>query len=503
VALAVACGSTVQGTATGQRAAGELGGTGTQGGTALADGTQAAGAGVAGANGSAGGPAASGGAAARTTAGGGAFAGSKPNVSGPGVTDKEVYIGLIHDVNAGAANKAAGVGAITSGNDQANTQAIIDDINKHGGVGGRRLVPVYADFDSTSSQTLDSQYGAVCQHFTQDNPRVFAVSGGGDNESYRKCLSNAGVTMISSSLPSVGQATLARYPGFFEQGYPNVDRLAAYEVTPLVEQHYFTPWNNVTGQPAPTGAVKVGILTYNDIVFSSAVDHFLVPALRHLGYEPVVEKVAPITTYSDYGAQGAAVKSAQLSFASNGVTHVIMFESNGGLSTLFMPTARSQGYFPRYGESTASAAEALLEAHAADPSQMNGAVGFGWVPSLDLRGSDNPATGPYSNANRRYCLDVMRAHGITFDSGNAEGIALNSCSNLYLLKQVLDKTPSLINVSRFISIAESLGSSYQRAGAVGMEFGPNRHDPSNKAYHWHFVAGCSCMQYEGPAQTVP
>ena len=120
------------------------------------------------------------------------------------------------------------------------------------------------------------------------------------------------------------------------------------------------------------------------------------------------------------------MKSAQLSFAANGVTHVIPFESNGGLSTLSC-RPRGTGLLPRYGVSTASGSEALLEAGAAANSQMHGAVGFGWVPSLDLRASDNPLDGPYSNDNRRYCINVMTANGIVFDSGNAEGIALNAC----------------------------------------------------------------------------
>ena len=372
------------------------------------------------------------GAAASGAASGGA--------SGPGVTAKEVYVGLIHDVNAGAVNQAAGVGAITSGDSKANTQAIIKDINKNGGVGGRTLVPVYAEFDSTSTQTLDQQFAAVCQKFTQDNPRVFAVEGDGV-ESYRECISKAGVTMLSAGLPEAGQSDLNRYPGFIEQGYPNVDRLAAHYVTPLSEQNYFTPWNTATGTASPAGTVKVGVLTYNDRVFSTAVDRYLVPALKRLGYEPQVARIAPLTTASDIGAQGAAVKSAQLAFAANGVTHVIPFESNGGLSTLFLPTARTQRYFPRYGVSTASGFEALIEAGITGDGQMNGTVGFGWLPSIDLAANDNPSDGPYSNANRRYCLKVMKDNGIVFDSGNAEGIALNSCANVVFAQGDVGQDP--------------------------------------------------------------
>jgi hypothetical protein len=421
----------------------------------------------------------------------------------PGVTAKEVYVGLIYDENAGAVNSAAGIGSITSGDSKANTRAILNDINTHGGVAGRKLVAVYAKFDSTSTQTLTQQYAAICQQFTHDSPRVFVAEGAVGDEAYRQCLSKAGVGILSDSLPTLGQAELMRSPGLIEQGYPNVDRLAAYHVTPLVEQHYFTPWDSLNGQPAATGTVKVGILTYNDQVFSKAVDRYLVPALKRLGYDPQVERIAQINTTADYSSQGAAVKAAQLSFAANGVTHVIPFEANGGLSTLFLPTARSQHYYPRYGMSTASAFQALMDTGIVESKQMTGAVGFGWIPSVDLHASYNPDNGPYSNANRRHCLKVMKDNGITFTSGNAQVIALNTCATLYLLRRALDLTPAHIAASTFISAVESLGTSYENPSGLGQDFRPGRHDPSNKAYHWRYFPDCTCLHYEGPLQTVP
>ena len=424
-----------------------------------------------------------------------------PGASGPGVTATTIRIGFIHDPNAGAVNKAAGVGAISSGDPMANDKAILDDINKHGGVAGRKLVPVFAQFDSTSAQSLETQWSAVCQTFTKDNPVLFTVEAG--TEAFRDCMGKAGAGIISASLPTVGASGFRTHPYFVDMGYPNVDRLAAYLPTSLMQQKYFTPWNSVSGQPAPAGAVKVGVITYNDGVFTHAVDKVLVPALTKLGFAPLVERVAEVNTASDYGAQAASVKSAQLAFAANGITHVIPFESNGGLSTFFMPTARAQGYYPRLGINSASAPEALLEAGAADGSQYNGAVGFGWIPSVDLAAGDNTDNGPYSNANRRYCMKIMRDHGIAFDSGNAEGIALASCADIFLMVHALQGVTGPITTQVLFSRAEALGDSYQPAGAVGIAFRPGRQDPSNTAYHYTYVAACTCMRYSGPPQLVP
>jgi hypothetical protein len=421
------------------------------------------------------------------------------------VTATKVYVGIVQDASAGALNKAAGVGSITSGDDQANTRAVIKDINAHGGVGGRELVPVYGSFDQTSTTPYDQQFSAICQKFTHDQPRVFAVVDAGTAAAtgYRECLMRAGVSIISSSLPISNAATFAALPGYVELGSPNIDRLAGYQVPALAAQHYFTPWNTGTGQPAPAGTVKVGVLTYNDRDFAHAVDRILVPALKRLGYDPVVAKISQSDGASDTGNQAAAVKSAQLSFAANRVTHVIPFETNGNLSTFFLPTARTQAYYPRYGGSTDSAFEALLESGVVEQRQMNGAVGFGWIPSLDLRREDNPVNGRYSNAGTRYCMKLMKDNGITFDSGNAEGIAQNTCSVFYFIKAVLDRTPSQITQATFIRTAEAMGTSFVKAGGLGLDLRPGRHDPPNKAYFWKHFDDCGCFRYDGPLRTIP
>jgi hypothetical protein len=434
---------------------------------------------------------------------GGSTTGGGSSGNAPGITAKEVYVGFVVDKNAGAVNSAVGVGSITSGDSRANTEAVVKDINKHGGIGGRKLVPVWGTFDETSSQTFDQQYAAICEHFTRDKPRVFAVNYTAGTASYRSCLTKAGVLMVSNALPELGDVELRRFPTLIEQGYPNLDRLARYLVTSLQQQKYFTPWDAIQAGPSTVNPVKVGILTYDDVVFSRVVDKVLVPALKAIGYDPVVQKIGQVDNAGGYGQQAVAVKSAQLAFSTNRVTHVIPFESNGGLSTLFLPVARSQGYYPRFGVSSSAGSEALMESGIVQARQFNGAVGFGWLPALDLPTRLNPDNGPYSNANQRYCLKVMKENGITFDSTNAKAIALNICSSVFLLKAALGKTTGPVSLGSALSLIEGLGTSYQRAGTLGQQFVPGRRDPTNKAYAWKFFNDCECFHYTGTLQTVP
>lgn len=504
LALATACGSTVQGTSTvlGGGTAGGLSaspGSDGLGGTAPVPGSTGTVAGGTGGTTPAGttGGSATGGVPGTT---GGTSANPVSGLSGPGVTAKEIYVGVVDAQNADAVNQAAGVGAITHGDSNANARAVIDDINKHGGVAGRKLVMVTAPFDTTSTQSFETQWAAICETFTEDRP-VFAVLDTG-TESFHDCLAKAGVVQLSYNLAGWGDEEYRTHPGFIEMSFPSVERLARYMVPSLVEQDYFAPWNTATGQPAAAGAVKVGVLTYDDKHYSHAVNTILVPALKKLGYTPIVARIGGVGTASDYGGQAASVKAAQLSFATGGVTHVVLFESNGGLSTFFMPNARSQTYYPRYGVNTGSGSEALLEAGIVDPQQFNGAVGFGWIPAVDLRVVDYPEHSPYSDAGRRHCRTVMREHGITPDSGNAEAIMLSACAGLYLLQTALADVPR-VSLGTFVASVERLGSSYHAAGSLGQYFAPGRHDGANRTYHWRFVAACGCFQYAGPLRTIP
>jgi hypothetical protein len=510
MALATACGSTVQSTSVvgGAVPTGDGLSTtapGTTGSPLLGGGPQ----GVAGSTGGASGPGTTGGtgtttgAVSPTTGGSPTVPDLPPGVDGPGVTATKVYVGIITDKGSGGLNSAVGVGAISSGDDDANTKAVLKDIKEHGGAGGREIVPVYGYFDQTSTETYDQQYTAICQKFTKDQ-RVFAVVDAGipDAYSYRDCISRAGIAIVSSSLPISGASTFRSHPGYVELASPSLDRLAAYLVSSLQAQGYFSPWNSLNGQPAATGKAKVGVLTFDDRDYSRAVDTVLVPALKRLGYDAVVRKVSQLSSASEVSGQAATVKSAQLAFASNGVTHVIPFETGGNLMTFFFPTAQAQAYYPRYGGNTGSAFQALLEAGAAQPRQLNGVVGYGWVPSIDLQSADSSKP-VYANEGTRHCLKVMKDAGIVFDSGNAQGIALNTCSVFYLLKAALDRTPKQVTLATFLRSLAGMGSSFSKPGGLGLDFLGGRPDPANKGYYFRYESGCNCMRYYGPLRTIP
>ncbi|MDT7732820.1 MAG: hypothetical protein QOK45_3136, partial [Mycobacterium sp.] len=265
---------------------------------------------------------------------------------------------------------------------------------------------------------------------------------------------------------------------------------------------YFSGWDATLGQPSGTKA-KVGIVTYDDAAYSEAVNGFLVPGLKRLGFDPMVERIGQIKTASDYSSQAAAVQNAELKFASNGVDHVIMFEANGGLSLFFMNQASSQHYHPRYGVNSSSATEYLLNAGDIQADQAKGAVGYGWIPGVDVTADRNPDSGPYSSPARRRCVKVFNDNGIKFADGNAEAVALEYCATLWLLQRALASKPSVINASTFVQGVEAIGSTFDAPGSLGETLGPGRHDGTSKIYYWRWFDDCGCLHYDGPRRTIP
>jgi hypothetical protein len=436
--------------------------------------------------------------AAGSTTGGGSSSSSSSGVGSapPGVTATTINIGLLYSVNGGAANAAVGAGGISQGDQKANDQILIDDINAHGGVLGRKLVPIFHAIDATSADTIDSQLQAACDDLTQDH-KVFVVFSGG-TESFKQCIQSRGVAALEDDLTGSDGATFQRFPNYLEIGSLNVDRIAAAEVPALQAQGYFAPWDSVNGATAATGKAKTGIVTYDSPSFAHAVDQVLVPALAKLGFGPDqadIVRVPELHRESDAGAISASVSSAVLKLHSDGVEHVFVFEANGLLTLFFMNAAESQHYFPRYGSNTQNGNQALLDAGDIQKQQLIGSMGIGWLPSLDITPSENTDDGPYSNDARRHCLALMKAHGQTYSDTNAEAVALGTCNVFSFFHDAMTAGGPTISRDGLIAGAHKLGSSWQHNVVFGTFFGPGHHDGVAAFRYWSFQDNCGCMHY--------
>lgn len=415
---------------------------------------------------------------------------------GVGVTPTRIYVGLTYSTNGDAANQALGASSITQGDQRADEQAVVDDINAHGGIAGRKLTPIYYNYDVTDTRPYSDQDNAACAKFTQDN-HVFAVLGNGLSDNYTACNTKAGAIDLGSNIISPDDAYFRRFPAYIGYDTVSQDRMMADEVNVLVRMKYFTGWNNATGQAAAT-PVKVGIIGYDTPSWTTPLRKVMLPALARAGHAPDAGDVQLILYPKDNSQVGPAVaeiQNALLKFRQDNVTHVIVLDANGSMMLQLMQNARGQHYYPRYGVNTATGMEALSTTGAVDNTQFNGAVGLGWTPTLDL--PDGKADAYLSPATEACIKMVEKRTGQTFTSTNAASIALDACDGLYLLRQLANNAGSVLNQRTAVASVESLGFAFHPAGMATAFFSPTQHDSLESGYDMTWDAGCQCAKYLG------
>jgi hypothetical protein len=221
----------------------------------------------------------------------------------------------------------------------------------------------------------------------------------------------------------------------------------------------------------------------------------MVPRLQALGVEvkDVIEVTNP-NSASEVGKEASDISAAVLRLRADGVTHVLLFESAGNVAFFFLKEANGQRYFPRYGFTSQNAIQVLLAAGDAPAEQLSGAKGLGWWPVLDLEHA--PATGPYSNDNRRRCDAIMKGAGLAASEASAEFNSLAFCSQVLLLQAALVRSGRL-DAAGFLAGLNALGTSFHSPATLITSFGPRKHNGAGGYLYYSFDSRCTCFRYSG------
>jgi hypothetical protein len=331
---------------------------------------------------------------------------------------------------------------------------------------------------------------------TQDN-HVFAAAGAGYTDNYLACIERSGASLVSSGiLYGPDASTIAAYPDYYELSTAVRQRLLSDEVTSLVRQHYFSGWNTALGKPGP-GKSKVGVISWDDSDYRPGLNHTLLPALAQAGHPVAAADVqrifAPNSTAQDSIAE-QQIQTAVLHSRQDGVTHVIADDTTGGMVLLFLEAAKSQHWYPRLGMNSSSGVEAFFEGHELGQDQLNGALGLGWDPSIDLSAS---MSAHYETSATGHCFQVMKQRtGQTYDSTNAASIALSYCDELYLIRDAIEAIHGPITRTAFRQAIEALGTRFITATTPGTLLGPGvHHGAVNTAYDMQWDPNCPCVRY--------
>lgn len=423
------------------------------------------------------------GAAGPSTSGprvGGAAAGSHGS-DGPGVTATTINVAGAYDPNAGAEDAALGLANANPGDEQAEEQAVVNYVNAHGGLAGRKVNMIWYKSRSDESSTQTQQ--GECATWTQDR-KAFILSGG--SPLLDQCTAKAGGVGLWEAIVGEDTALQHEYPTDVDLTGFSIDRGMAVTIAGLKKEGYF-------GQGA-----KVGIATWADPTYEYGIAHGAQPALSAAGVGKVpVEYISVPQSYQDLGATSSAVSSAVLKFHSEGINHVILFDgpagvnSSGILCIEWMQQASSQHYYPKYGLNSTSG----FSTGASDypEKEMIGSEGVGWWPSWDLNSADYAAL-PQSKS-QKLCLAIEKKAKQPISNANQQSVAFGTCDFFFFLQQAFRDIHGPLNATTAMAAINAMGTSYKPDGAFGLDITSSQHSAAALVRNVAFVPSCTCYRY--------
>jgi hypothetical protein len=407
---------------------------------------------------------------APVTHGGSRGAGPSAAAAGPLPTGP-VEIGIAYKEGLEQAGQAAGV-KISTADSKAVFDALVDEVNRTGGLAGRQIRPVYVVTPSNSSQTLAQLDQEKCVAWTEDHHVAAVATGGGFTEVLPACLQKKGVPFLFVTNGVTEKRAFERYP-LMHLLYPGQYRATG----PWVEQLWVHGWFNAPG-------IKIGVMRYDLPDQTRIQKQILEPALKQHGLSVTAEAAINLNA-GDGGV--SAVQSALLSFRSKGVTHLVNVDPDGNLTLFGMKFAESNNYRPKWAL-TSYVLPYLQQIN--NQSQLAGAAGLGWAPTIDVDESRDPGSTP----SRARCLKVMKDHGIQTADRMSVFQVTYSCDLLFVLQSVAKRAGSLTPAAlqRGFDGTRAIDS----AAFAGVGFSPVQHDAANRARYFVFDNACVCFRYD-------
>lgn len=385
--------------------------------------------------------------------------------TGRGVTASEIRIGFLIEPGASTVGKSLGAESLVGGDHEAEVNAIVADLNKRGGVLGRKIKPVFVEVDAAQEQSNPSAAAqAACSALTDDEKVFAAISyiANVNNDTMFECMARKQTAFFGTDLaPHTEKSYATRAPYIYGPHTLSVDRLAPALVGRLKAQGYFTGWDSAAGRPSTTAPVKVGV------IYTEGADTYIDGIRRGLA----AAGIRDIETFQHGPTNqetSSGMSAAVLQFRSAGVTHILM--ETAGPVLFFLPTAENQGYRPRYGFSSLNGPAALQETGALPPRQFVGSMGAGSSPLTDV-GNQPGDLSPAQAA----CRKIMKDAGQDMSSATAFLYMVIACDGFNLIKAALERSevPNAAGLRRGM---EALGTSFVSATIPAMAWGPSRYD---------------------------
>ncbi len=216
---------------------------------------------------------------------------------------------------------------------------------------------------------------------------------------------------------------------------------------------------------------KIGLLRYDSPKEKAVADRVFKPALAAHGLKVHSEAaIREPDSAAQAGESAAESGNVALRFRQQGITHVLFVPSGGAIPLLFLAAAESQRFRPKYGFSSLDAPYFVRDS--VPRAQLEGAVGVGWGPTVDLgpASRDAQAFSPGS----RLCVAIAKEAGFA-----PQEAPFSYCDMLFFLKAALDGATAA--TADALRQGAPRASGYQSSLTFGTKFSPGRHDGTAKA----------------------
>lgn len=396
------------------------------------------------------------------------------SASDQGVSGTQIHVGVIL-LNLGGPGLSAdsAIGLPTPQQQQAMAAAVMDFINKNGGVACRQLVATYYQANPLDT----SNEHAVCLQLAQD--RVFAaIDGGGltTPSSVRDCVPQERIPMFSPTALLASEANQF-FPYLFSD-FGRDDEIMRDSVFAFRDLGLFS---------SSKGFKKLGL--FRDDCAPE------VPAQVQQLLAQVGLTSGQISTYDIGCPSGEAtpdqLEQAVLQFKTAGVTHVLPLVGAPILSN-FTRVAQQQGFVPRYLDPDYQGQINLLEtsSQAPDPTNFDNAVGI--TPTrIGLFNSGLPV-----NPGTKQCDQILTSHGMQpiGETSYSEGVF---CSEFFMFAAAASRAAALTRTDLVggLDQAGSLDLAFQAGPAT---FGTARQVTGGSFFEpvqWH--RECTCWKVIG------
>jgi hypothetical protein len=380
--------------------------------------------------------------------------------TGPGITASTIKVGFVY---------SAELESVTGTADRPDAQALVEGLNREGGIAGRKVEVVWHDWPMTSAQTIEQRHQEICAAFTEDN-KVFAVDPYWiPTENLTGCLTARDAMTVypagSGSQLSFDAVSFQKYPThLWTLVTPTPDRLAKPFVGMLKDSGY------LNAAPGAIGPTKIGVLVKSPAPNRRGYEKGFVPALKAAGHNVAdVAFLDQATTVDELARSEAQVQNTVVRFRSEQITHVVMWDVHGFVhADTFLKYAEQQRYRPKYAFNSTAGPQGTDATSGTDTSeQLHNSVYFSWFPYVDTLVAE-------PSERTKTCYRWLKEGGRPVPAPPAAGNALGKCQMLLFLKDGLERAAEL-TAAGFRAAIEQMGT------VPGVEsplqrFGPGRHD---------------------------